>query len=115
MVSAATRENMTLICVVLHCQPMYERSAQLMNDAFETYTLAPLVQQDEKLFLYNGDKKQTGIVKENYYYPLSDGEKEQLEIITAPSSITRKDKEIIGQFQIYLSKRLLFSGNLYKL
>ena len=51
--------------------------------------------------------------KEDYYYPLSDGENAQLEVRTR--SISSKNKEIVGQFTIYLSKRLLFSGNLYKL
>ena len=38
----------------------------------------------------------------------------QVEIVAKAHS-SAKNKKIVGQFQIYLAKRLLFSGNLYKL
>lgn len=110
LVSAAKRKNMTLICVVLNCASMYERSAELLEDAFSIYRYLPLITKDMRLPLYN----QMGQVREDYYYPLSDGETEQLEIRTNEIKSLESEK-IIGQFGIYLSKRLLFSGNLYKL
>lgn len=109
LVSAAKRENMTLICTVLNCGPMFERSAQLLEDAFSTYSYQPLLPRGTKLV--QGDVE--GYVREEFYYPLSVGEREQLEIKIRPFS--QKNEEICGEFQIYLSKRLLFSGNLYKL
>ena len=89
---------------------MYERSAELLEDAFSIYRYLPLITKDMRLPLYN----QMGQVREDYYYPLSDGETEQLEIRTNEIKSLESEK-IIGQFGIYLSKRLLFSGNLYKL
>ena len=110
LVSAAKRDNMTLICVVLNCQPMYERSAQLMDDAFKTYRFVPLIEKGAVLSI-NGER---GKVMEMYHYPVTEGELTQLEVRTSAFS-TQQSEKIVGQFRIYLSKRLLFSGNLYKL
>ncbi len=111
LVSAAKRDNMTLICTVLNCSPMYERSQELLNGAFETYKLVPLVTKGTK---FNVSEKIKGEVREDFYYPLAQGEEAQLEIRTSAYS-ERLNRKIVGQFGIYLSKRLLFSGNLYKL
>lgn len=110
LVSAAKRGNMTVICTVLNCRPMYERSEKLINDAFSTYTNVLLLRNGTKLTV--NDK--CGVVTRDYYYPLSEGERERLEIRTSPCCTLKSEKKI-GQFGIYLSKRLLFSGNLYKL
>ena len=113
LVTAATRNGMTLICTVLNCPQMYERSASLLDDAFDAYQMQCLLKAGTVLPVQSRDEKRSGVVKEDYYYPLSDGENAQLEVRTR--SISSKNKEIVGQFAIYLSKRLLFSGNLYKL
>ena len=61
--------------------------------------------------MVNGKKREKGKVKEDFYYPLMEGEENQIETVVKGVD----DKEIIGQIEIYLAKRLLFSGNLYKL
>ena len=114
LVSAAKRGDMTLVCTVLNCGPMYERSIQLLDDAFNTYAYLPLVEKGDKMAVSTKQGEMLGVVQESFYYPLADGEIEQLEIKV--SAIKEKqNKEIIGQFDILLSKRLLFSGKLYKL
>lgn len=111
LVSAAKKGNMTLICCVLNCAPMYERSKTLLEDAFSTYKLTPLITEGTKLTVGKG----SGIVKESFYYPLAEGEEQQLEICATPLNRGKEKSKILGQFSIYLSKRLLFSGNLYTL
>ena len=111
LVSAAKQGGMTLICTVLNCTPMYERSKMLLEDAFATYKLTPLLRAGTRFSI----GKEKGEVKENYLYPLAQGEEQQLEIHTFPIEKDEKNRKILGQFGIYLSKRLLFSGNLYKL
>ena len=114
LVSAVKRGKMTVICTVLNCQAMYERSMQLIDDAFSTYRYTELINSGTIVPIQNEGTTLQGRVLENYYYPLSEGEQSHLEIRTNPIFSTKKEK-IIGQFRIYLSKRLLFSGNLYKL
>ncbi len=116
LVSAAERGGMTLVCVVLNCSTTYERSAELLNDAFENYEYTRLLSTNEKVDIL--EMKTQGHCKKDYYYPLLKEEKSLIEIKTkALKSVGKEQKieKIIGEFEIYLSNRLLFSGNLYKL
>lgn len=114
LVSAAKRGNMTVICCVLNCPNMYERSISLLNDAFKTYQYRSIIAAGTTLPIRTPQTTLYGRVAKDYFYPLSEGEKRHLEIHTEVN-YTSKNEEIVGQFRIYLSKRLLFSGNLYKL
>ena len=88
---------------------MFERSAQLLEDAFKGYSYKPILTKGTKL----SSEEMEGYVREDFYYPMSEGEEESIEIKILPK--LKKNEEICGEFQIYLSKRLLFSGNLYKI
>lgn len=116
LVSAAKRENMTLVCSVLSCPTTYERSKKLLDDAFAAYQNERLLAADE-VFTLNDGKTQAKAGKD-FYYPLLKEEKEWIEIRTKElerRNGKEKSGEIVGQFEIYLAKQLLFSGNLYKL
>ena len=115
LVSAAKQENTTFISVVLGCGPMYERSEELLKDAFHSYKKTLLVGGQRPILIEESGLQ--GCTRKDIFYPLSEGENAQLEIKTFPyqGACTRQTEEIVGQFEIYLSKRLLFSGNLYKL
>ena len=113
LVSAVRKNDMTLICTLLNCPTTYERTKALFDDAFRAYSYVPILKEGDR-FNVNGMQ---GVSKQNFYYPLLEEEKEYLEIKTraSPKGYGKKNKEILGEFQIYLAKRLLFSGNLYKL
>ena len=113
LVSAVRRNGMMLICTLLNCSTTYERTKALFDDAFTAYSYYPILKEGNLLFV-DGEK---GVVKKDFYYPLLEDEKEYIEITTTPNfkENKKKNQEILGQFQIYLSKHLLFSGNLYKL
>ncbi len=114
LVSAATRGEMTLICTVLHSPNMFERSAKLLDDAFAAYSYTKLLGKEEVLSLTGNNIACT--TREDYYYPLLNAEKDLVEIQTkAYEKKGVKSGELVGEFEIYLAKRLLFSGNLYKL
>ena len=114
LVTAAERNGMTLVCSVLNSPMMYERSAKLLDDAFSAYSYKKLLSVDEVFIVKDGKNTNQARIKEDFYYPLLDGENQSIEIQTFPIN-DKTDKEIIGQIQILLAKRLLFSGNLYKL
>lgn len=111
LVSAATRENMTVVCTVLSCPDMYAYSARLIDDAFASYRYVKIADKTQEFMIEDGKQAVKGKLKEDFYYPMMDGEENQLEIRTKAFF----DKEIVGQIEIYLAKRLLFSTNLYKL
>ncbi len=118
LVSAAEREGMTLVCTVLGCSPMYERSAVLLSDAFAAYRYVEILQEEEVFSVGEGKKSLRGYVKQSYSYPLLKEEENLIEYRAFPLKKEQKGEngeEIIGQLEIYLLKRLLFSTNLYKL
>ena len=114
MVSAVERNGTTLVCTLLSCPTTYERTVKLINDAFSAYTKHLILAKDQVISFYDGKKKIQAISKQDFYYPILEEEKEFIEIKCTPYKITNL-KNIVGQFEIYLAKRLLFSGNLYKL
>ncbi len=118
LVSAAERGGMTLVCTVLSCSDMYEHSAALLNDAFQSYDYVSVVEKGAEYPVLIKGKEVRGTVMETYAYPLLKAEREHLEYAVKPLSKGKKiekGEEIIGQLEISLSKRLLFSTNLYKL
>jgi len=121
LVSAATKDNMTLICSVLSCGDMYNRSQNLFEDCFQNYKREQIISKNDIFELQTKDGFVKSKAEIDFFYPLLEGEREHLEIVTSTIKDEKNDKnfkkneEIIGQIQIYLLKRLIFSGNLYKL
>ena len=117
LVTALKREEMTLVCSVLNSPMMYERSIMLLEDAFKAYSYKKILSAEEPLDIDNGKKRVKGVSKKEFYYPLLKEEEDLIEIKTTPNYSKDEDErgKIIGQFEIYLAKQLLFSGNLYKL
>ncbi len=106
LVTSAERDGMKLVSVVLNSPQMYERTAQLLDNCYETYHL-------ERIF----DCKQ-GIegmfAKENFIYPIQSNERDKIQIIVQKNNPFPMEKgEIAGQLQIMLENNLLFSQNLY--
>ncbi len=110
LVSAAERNGMRLVVTVLNCPTAYERTKALFDDAFKKYTRKRLLGAAEVVSFDGGE----GVAGQDYYFPLMEGEEEHIEIVAKPF-VCAENKKIVGQFEIYLLKRLLFCGNLYKL
>ncbi len=106
LVTSAEREGMSLLCVVLNCPEMYERTKELLDDAFESYKMYPLLDAEEG---YEGFE-----VKRSFSYPLK---KEELRSLSFKKELfdplPEKSGEVAGQISIYLENSLLFSENLY--
>lgn len=116
LVTAAKRDNMTLVCTVLGCPTTYERSIKLLDDAFASYQNERLVSANQVFTLKDG--KTQAKADQDFDYPLLKEEKDLVEIKVKElenAGKNQKSGEIVGQFEIYLLKHLLFSGNLYKL
>ncbi len=106
LVTSAVRDGMKLVCVVLNSPQMYERTAQLLENAFQNYRLETVFDCAEPL---------GGLLaKYSFRYPLAAGEREQISITTKkcePLPQTRGD--FAGTMQIFLKNSLIFSQNLY--
>ncbi len=114
LVSAAERNGLRLVCTVLNRSDMYERSKKLLDDAFSSYQRVTIVEDGEVFQVQEGEKSIQGVAKKSFAYPLMEGEREYLERVVTPY-YNPNHKEIVGQIQIFLLKRLLFCGFLYKI
>ena len=110
LVSAAERDGMMLVCSLLNCSTTYERTIQLLEDAFSSYKMTKLLSPDQMFQVHDT----LACAREEFCYPLMEGEGEALEYVVTPIK-NEVEKEIIGVLEISLAKRLLFSTNLYKL
>jgi D-alanyl-D-alanine carboxypeptidase len=110
LVSAAERNGMTLVCTLLNCPTTYERTEKLLDDAFSSYKMKKLLSCGQEFKV----QSTIGVVREEFFYPLLEGEIKALEYLITPIK-NKVDEEIIGHLKISLAKRLLFSTNLYKL
>lgn len=114
LVTAAKRGNLTLICTVLSCARMYERTEELLDAYFAAYQNHMLVSADEQFSLDIHGKSFLTTTQEDLVYPMLTEEMEWVERRISP--VEGREKEgILGKIEIYLLKRLLFSRNLYKL
>lgn len=118
LVSAAMRENMTLVCTLLNCPQTYERTIQLFDDCFKNFESVTLLEKSETFEIRTRVKEMQSETHEEFVYPLRNEERELIERRVIPIKNLKKSVkkgEIVGQIEIYLLKRLLFSANLYKL
>lgn len=106
LVTAAERNGMTVVCVVLNSPQMYERTTELLDFAFEKYEMTQLCSPDENV---NGFS-----VKYDFSYPLTKTEREKVRTeIEIVSPLPEQEGDIAGQMKIMLENNLLFSQNLY--
>ena len=102
LVSAAERDGMTIVSVVLNSPQMFERSEELLENAFANYRLVPLCSSTQ---LYEGCR-----VLYDFSYPLRENEVDKIRI---EKELLDGQSEIAGTMKIYLENRLLFSQNLF--
>lgn len=106
LVTCAERGGMTLVCVVLNCGEMYERTAELLDKCFEEYQMYRLCDSSAPW--------ENFVIKCDFDYPLKKTELRGLrfdKVLSDP--LPSKKGEVAGQMRIYLQKDLLFSQNLY--
>ena len=76
-VGALTQNNMTVVCVVLNCGPMFEEAAALMEQATREFTMQRILTADDFIDCDN-ENDLCGIARENFFYPLRQGEEVEI-------------------------------------
>ena len=120
LVSAAERDGFRLVSVVFNCGPMFEESANLINNVYKNYRLAPILEPYSyvnSVDVSNAENVKVKLYTKNgFYYPLSESEFANLNYAyTLPEELEapiEKDIEV-GKLELYLGKKLLFSENIY--
>ncbi|MCD8308960.1 MAG: D-alanyl-D-alanine carboxypeptidase [Clostridia bacterium] len=110
LVSSAKRNGMDVVCVVLNCPDMYERSINILDFCFNNFELKKL--SANNIFMC-GDvlckiKKDTNIVvKKNV--------KVDYKAVPYKESKGGNNDCLIGKIQFYQQKSLIFEENLYSI
>lgn len=121
LASAAEKDGMTLISVVLGCSPMYEISEENFENAFADFTLHHICDKEKFIFDYriDGAKRDCeGYVAHDFFYPLRERETDKIrtDISTDDNlKLPLKKDEKIGEMKIYLENQLIFSQNIYSI
>ena len=119
LVSSATRSGEEIVSVVLDSPQMFERSAELLENAFSEYRIIKIFDPerfDKVIFDKNKNKAYKLSVPEVFFYPV--GKNEKITCETNFDSFGEKDfspGEKVGEIKIYCSKQLIFSQNIYTL
>lgn len=109
LVSSAERDGMDVVCVVLNCPDMYERSSAILDSCFNNFCLNRV---ENKLFMCN-----RVLCKPTKCINLVCKKGENLTYKVIPDKIEGKIKEgdCVGHIEIYGENNLLFSDKLYSI
>lgn len=102
LVSSAEREGLGVICVVLNCYDMFERSQEIIEDCFNKHS-AELISKDRVFF----NKGKAFTLGEDCTVILQKNAETQYRIREDA------DKQCDAMLEIYCGNRLIFSHNLY--
>ena len=119
LVTSCYKNGIELVCVVLNCPPMWERSATLLDKCYDEYKMTKVIESDNIIDFYkcaNGEK--VGVyIKNDVIVPLSKKEKEKIIFKVNYNKIKghiKKDSEI-GKVEVYYQNNLLFVEKIYNI
>lgn len=115
-VGSAERNNMTLVCSVLNCGPMFEDCASLLEEGFEEFKMVDVTKnvfKERKIKIENGKELEVTISpEERFCFPLKNGEELKIKYrYLFPESIEaplEKGCEV-GKIEIIFDNNLIFS------
>ena len=117
-VSSAKRGNMDVVCAVLNCGDMFEECARLMEKAFQTYKLVPLVESYDilgELPVENGRLSSVRLFsRQEFLYPLTNEERLRANVVMDIPDVLRapvKKEQTVGKIRVYLEGNLLFEDD----
>lgn len=110
LVSSAEREGMDVVCVVLNCPDMYERSCDIFDYCFGNFKLLDL--DENKIFMCGEvpsklEKSECKVLK------CRDSLEYNVKRINESTSVKKGD--FVGELEIYSQNSLIFSAKLYSI
>lgn len=118
LVSAANRNGMKLVCVVLNSPEMFERSMELMDKCYNSYKMKTLVKKDNftSKCSINGAENSSFSLKilSDIKVPIKDNENANFKVVLPQkTNFPIKNNEEIGKIDVFVEKKLLFSEKIY--
>lgn len=120
LVTSAQRNGLELVCVVLNCYDMWQKSSALLNKSFENYFYKEIINSSEIIdFINSNQNEKVGVyVKNSLFYPLTIEEQNKLKTeinYTFNKGVYIKKGSSIGKINIYLKNNLIFSQKIYNI
>ena len=120
LVSSCKRNGLELICVVLNCYNMWERSKELLTNCFNEYKSYSILKKDNIVDFYtNSNNEKCGIIVEkDIILPLTKHEYENIKIeIEYFNNLIKpiKKHSNIGIIKIFVENNLLFTEKAYNI
>lgn len=119
-VGSATKNNMTIISVVLNCGSMFEETEYLFEKAFNEYEMVELLKPYKflkEIAVKDGKEECVKLyTKKGFSYPLTESEKNKISVnINIPQVVVSpvEKEQIVGNIDFYLKNKLLFSEKIY--
>ena len=120
LVSSVKKCDAEYISVVLNSPDMWNRSTELLNNAFSTYKMVKIFDNAE--FFERSYKTKKGktvrfLTEKSFYYPITKNEANSVEFKIDGVSVEEfalKNKSE-GEFQIFIQNQLIFSQKLYSI
>ena len=117
LVSSAERNGMEVVCVVLNSPQMFERSSELLDNAFGDYKMQKLVDKDAFDYVLPCEDGITFIpvrIGESFSYPVKNNDRIEVGInLNDKLSAAARDGEEAGDITITCNDRLIFSEKIY--
>lgn len=110
LVSSCERDGMTVVCVVLDCYDMYERSAKLIDASYEKYGLGTV--SKDAVFMADGIACSTD---KDYTFVTEKQSELQYEIKCTHIGKRINKGEKVAELEIRNGNNLIFKGNLYSI
>lgn len=115
LVTSETKSGMRLVSVVLNSPDMYNRSAEILNSCFDSYSIFKLFDHEKYSIELKTDvpwKKCTCSCQDDFEYPLTESEYNEISIeYCLPEKVVLPIQvgEEVGNLKVYLKNQLLFS------
>ena len=105
LVSSAKRDNMDVVCVVLNCYDMWDRSERIIESCFDKYCNETI--SADRIFTFRGTECK---LDKDYTVTVEKGKELKYDICEVKD---RQDRAAIAKLEIYCENNLIFSHNLY--
>ena len=119
LVSAIKRNDITLVCVVLNCGPMFEESVQLLNRAYEEYNFSPITIKDEiiynEYYIDNVRGELCLYTDETYIFPVLNSEQDKIKVVYSLYELKNNidSNEEVGEISVFYNNHLQKTLKLY--
>lgn len=110
LVSSCEREGMDVVCVVLNCPEMYERSCDIFDECFSRYSLIKI----DKNRVFMSDRVLCKIQKSRNLV-VKKGEKLDFKVKSIGKDKKQKSDGAVAILEISDQNGLIFEGNLYSI